>query len=221
MTSFATLLPRAEDRSNGPLDAGAVPWLPAGAPAPQQARLIDATLRCISRWGVAKTTLDDVAREAGCSRATVYRTFPGGKDALLEAVAVTEIQRFLAAVGEAMERTTSLEERIVAGITAAGRAIVGHAALQFLFAHEPEIILPRLTFGHLDEILAHAGRFVAPFLSPWLDGDEAGRAAEWLTRIVISYVCSPAADVDPTDTESVRRLVHDFVLPGLTAPAST
>ena len=38
--------------------------------APQEARLIDATLICLARWGVAKTTLDDVARQAGCSRAT-------------------------------------------------------------------------------------------------------------------------------------------------------
>ena len=32
---------------------------------------------CIARWGTAKTTLDDIAREAGCSRATIYRLFPG------------------------------------------------------------------------------------------------------------------------------------------------
>ena len=30
---------------------------------------------CIARVGLAKTTLDDVAREAGCARATVYRCF--------------------------------------------------------------------------------------------------------------------------------------------------
>ena len=53
--------------------------------AGQEQRIVDATTRCIARWGVAKTTLDDVAREASCSRATVYRLFPGGKDAVLEA----------------------------------------------------------------------------------------------------------------------------------------
>src|SRR5262245_45253316 len=44
-------------------------------------RILAATLRCLGKWGTVKTTLDDIAREAGCSRATVYRTFPGGKDA--------------------------------------------------------------------------------------------------------------------------------------------
>ena len=50
--------------------------------------------RCIARWGVAKTTLDDIAREAGVSRATVYRTLPGGKDRLLAVVLDHEVGRF-------------------------------------------------------------------------------------------------------------------------------
>jgi len=44
--------------------------------APQAARVLDAALTCVGRVGLAKTTLDDVAREAGCARATVYRYFP-------------------------------------------------------------------------------------------------------------------------------------------------
>ena len=36
-------------------------------------RILDATLALIARWGVAKTALGDVAKEAGCSRATLYR----------------------------------------------------------------------------------------------------------------------------------------------------
>ena len=72
------------------------PVLHAGIPvagSPEE-RIIDATLRCIARWGVGKTTLDDAAREAGCSRATVYRLFPGGKDGLLDAVCRAELARF-------------------------------------------------------------------------------------------------------------------------------
>jgi len=31
---------------------------------------------CFARWGTTKTTLDDVAREAGVSRATLYASSP-------------------------------------------------------------------------------------------------------------------------------------------------
>ena len=49
-----------------------------GSPSPaQSARVLDGALACVARVGLGKTTLDDVAREAGCARATVYRCFPG------------------------------------------------------------------------------------------------------------------------------------------------
>ena len=58
-------------------------------------RILEAALRCIARWGMAKTTLDDVAREAGCSRATIYRAFPGGKQSVIHATGERELRRFL------------------------------------------------------------------------------------------------------------------------------
>ncbi len=43
-------------------------------------RIIDATLTCLDRWGVDKTSLNDIAHEAGVTRPTVYRYFPGKED---------------------------------------------------------------------------------------------------------------------------------------------
>src|SRR5512133_2987284 len=77
---------------------------PAAGPAADagQASLIDAARRCIARWGVRKTSLDDIAREAGVARATVYRAFPGGKDRLMAAVWQHEADRVLQASEEAL-----------------------------------------------------------------------------------------------------------------------
>ena len=49
----------------------------AGRPPRRRGRIRDAALVCIGRFGLAKTTVDDIAREAGCSRATLYRYFDG------------------------------------------------------------------------------------------------------------------------------------------------
>ena len=57
-------------------------------------RLLQATYDCVARWGLAKTTVEDAAREAGVSRATVYRYFPGGRDELISAVVGWEFARF-------------------------------------------------------------------------------------------------------------------------------
>lgn len=179
-------------------------------------RVLEATLRCIARWGVAKTTLDDVARDAGISRPTVYRLFPGGKDGLMDAVARVEVRRFFTAVADRMAEADTLEDTLVSGMAEAGRRVCGHPALQFLFAHEPEAVLPRLAFAKLDEVLAASARVAAPSLQRWLDPDAALRAGEWAARLVLSYACTPGqSHVDIADEASVRRLVRAFVLPGL------
>ncbi len=178
-----------------------------------------AALACIARRGVAKTTLEDVARDARCSRATLYRAFPGGKDAVLAAAVDAEITRLLAEVEAATARATKLEDALVGGITVIARFVGGHWPLQFLFAHEPGLVLPHLAFGPLDDLLARVRLLGGPLLAPYLPGEaEAGRVAEWVARIVISYTCSPAPGIDLTDDGSVRRLVRAFVLPGLSVP---
>ena len=180
----------------------------------QEERIVDAALRCFARWGVAKTTFDDVAREAGYSRATVYRFFPGGKDGLLDAVVEAEVARAFVVLGTRLAAATDLEDLLVGGMTTGARLIEGHKPLQFLLANEPEVVLPRISFHEADHVLRRVSAFAAPYIERWVDVDPH-RAAEWVARIVLSYVCSPSPTVDMTDEASVRSLVQAFVLPGL------
>jgi len=178
-------------------------------------RILDATLVCIARWGLAKTALDDVAREAGLSRATVYRAFPGGKDAVVEAVARAELAHFFAAVEARLAAATTLEDLLVAGMAEAGTRIATHGALRTLVSFEPEEILPLLAFERMDRVLAACTAFASPHLARFLDPVAAARVAEWATRVVVSYSSWPSVDVDITDEASVRRLVRQLFLPAL------
>ena len=185
------------------------------ADATAERPVIDATLRCIARFGVGKTTLDDVASEARCSRATVYRLFPGGKDRLLEAVVLHETARFAAGLRDAVAGIDDVEELLVAGVGYAARHLKHHDALQFLLAYEPELILPLICFRQLDVLLAIATDLAGPHLAPYVGEGEAARAGEWLARIVVSYLVAPSSGFDLTDPDSVHRLVRAHVLPGL------
>jgi AcrR family transcriptional regulator len=187
---------------------------------PQEARLIDATLACMGRWGVAKTTLDDVARQSGCSRATVYRVFPGGKESLLEATVRSEIARFLAIEAAALEGRDDLDDILVTGMVTAARHLAGHEVLQFLLAHEPEVVLPLVAFTRMDAVYAVVRGFFAPYLAPHVGPDEAPRVAEWVARLTLSYMLCPSETFDVCDEQSVRRLVRGYVLPGLARPAA-
>ncbi|HVE94223.1 MAG TPA: helix-turn-helix domain-containing protein [Acidimicrobiales bacterium] len=185
----------------------------------QQLRIVEAALRCVARWGIAKTTLDDVARESGLSRATVYRAVPGGKDGLVELVVDAELAQFFAAVTGAAENAETLEDALVAAMTEATRRLRSHPGLQFVLAHEPEHVLPRIAFGHLDDVLRHVAGVATPFLVRWLPERDAELTAEWITRIVLSYATTSSASFELTDPESTRRLVRTFVLPGLAVHA--
>ncbi|MDQ3145612.1 MAG: TetR/AcrR family transcriptional regulator [Actinomycetota bacterium] len=181
-------------------------------------RMVDAALACIARWGVDKTTLDDVARQAGCARATVYRSFPGGKEALLRAAVTQERRRFGDGLAAVLSTTDDLESLLVDGTCYAARFLAEHGALRTVLAQEPERVLPHVAFAGADRLLAEAAALVGPHLEAHLSPALAARAAEWVTRLVLSYALAPSPTVDLTDTDCTRRLVRTFVLPALRPP---
>ena len=180
---------------------------------PASERITAGALVCIARWGLAKTTLDDIARQAGCSRATIYRLFPGGKRAVLLATGEAELERLLAELAVALESTSTLEDLLVVAITRSVADIRGHAALQYLIDHEPGEVLAHVSFDALDPLLALATAFGQPYLARYLDPARAAATAEWVTRLIVSYGIAPGQDLaDPAVT---TRFVRTFVLPGL------
>ena len=179
-------------------------------------RIVDAT-RCLARQGLAKTTVDDIAREAKFSRATLYRTFPGGKDAIVGAVVETEVARLFSSLAVVMGEATDLEDVLVAGMVDSARRLARTPPWPTCWLHEPGVILPHLTFADLDQVLFVAGDFAAPFFARWLSPDEASRAAEWAVRIVLAYLADPAPDTDLADPDDTRALVRTFVMPGILA----
>lgn len=184
-------------------------------PGSPERRVLDAALRCVGRWGLAKTTLDDVAREAGCSRATVYRLFPGGKETVVESVVAGELDRLFGCLAVRLEAAESLEDQLVQGILFASRTLRGHEALQYLLVHEPEQVLTHISFARFDRVLEAVSRFVSPYLSPHVGAALAERTSEWVTRLVLSYTLSASDSFDLTDEADVERFVAVFLLPGL------
>jgi AcrR family transcriptional regulator len=179
-----------------------------------EARLLDATIACIARVGVSKTTLDEVAREARCSRATLYRYFPG-KPALVGALVTREAAVLSATLQATAAEADSLDDAVVDIVVGAAGWLARHPALQFVVTAEPEVLLPHLAFDGADRILHVGARVLAPSLERFVGASDSERAGEWLARIILSYVVSPSDSVDLTDPISVRRLVADFVVPGL------
>jgi AcrR family transcriptional regulator len=187
---------------------------------PTRRRIRDAALVCIGRFGLAKTTVDDIAREAGCSRATLYRYYDG-KSAIVSAAVAAELDRVTAALVEAGRAEPTFADGVVAVVVRGAREVRTHDALQFLLAHEPEAVLGHLAFVPGDRVLVAIGDAVAPAFDRWLSPDACTRVGDWLARLVRAYVLAPHSPVDLADPAAARAFLAALVLPGLAESLET
>lgn len=177
-----------------------------------RSRILAAAVECLGRFGIAKTTADDAAREAGVSRATLYRHFPDGKEQLIAESITWAVGQFFAALASAIDDAPDFATLMERGLVHAHRAVEEHAVLQKVLETEPERLLPQLTQsapqiqavlrGYLAERLEHER------LRPGVDPEEA---ADFLARMSLSFILAQGR-WDLTDPVDVHRLVRDELL---------
>jgi AcrR family transcriptional regulator len=183
----------------------AADWLVGDAAALAAERILDAAGRCFAEKGVARTSVHDIARAAGCSRPTVYRYFED-RDALRTAFVHREARRLGAEVLAAVDHEADPGERLVAAVLTAVRGVRANPTLAAWFA--AGAVAETTDVARSSAVLES---LVAAFMGP--PGDEAVRArARWVLRVVLSLLSVPARD----ETEE-RALLERFVVPVVVA----
>ena len=182
-------------------------------------RVLAATYACVARFGMGKTTVEDVVKESGVSRASIYRLFPGGKDQLLRETVGWEMNRFFTRLAEEVYDAPDFASLLEGGLVFAHRSIQEHVVLRKVLETEPERLLPLITVEQ-HRVLD----FITAFLLPYLEREErSGRvrpgvdlpaAADYVARRVLSLIGSPGRwDMD--DPAQVRTLVREEILGGI------
>ncbi|MEZ5239522.1 MAG: hypothetical protein R2716_11470, partial [Microthrixaceae bacterium] len=156
------------------------------------------------------------------SRTSIYRHFPGGRQQLVAETATWEVGRFWAGLAEAVAGIDSLEERLVRGLTLGAEQIRGSRIMANLMDPELDELIDALQpaqplvqavmTDYMLELLhseRRAGRLV--------DGVDLDSAADYLTRMIVSVMTSPAG-VDLTDERTTRELVRREFTAGIVAP---
>ena len=187
------------------------------APTSVELRVIAAAKACCERWGIAKVNIDDVAAEAGVSRATLYRLFPGGKDVLFEALRVRELEDFFVRLTARVDGAVDLEDLLVRAVVAATQELRDDQHLAIMMASEPGDTLSQLTVEGLPRILRVATIFLVPMVDSYLPRRESARLVELLSRLVISYFLAPSDHVDLGEAVSARSFISTFILPAFLA----
>lgn len=162
-------------------------------------RILDAAYRRMLAHGLRRTTVDDVAREAGMSRVTVYRRFARRGD-LVRGVMLRELRRFLAEFERAVSPLPTLADQVEEGFVVTLRLVRGHPLLSRLLESEPETILPHLTL--------EAGPYLQvarEYLAAHLDFPDAEAVSEMFIRLALSFLLTPDTAI-PLGTDQEARV---------------
>ncbi|MFN8028133.1 MAG: TetR/AcrR family transcriptional regulator [Acidimicrobiia bacterium] len=179
--------------------------------------ILDAAARCVRRYGLRRTTMEEVARLAGVSRGTVHRYFRD-KDTLVREVLSHADSQMVREITAAMDPQPTLLEQIVA-LALHIRAYEEEALLE-LRDTEPEVVALMLTSGAGPML----GRWV-DVLSPYVEAAvgrgevradlDVRRASEWIMRMILSLVTTPSVTFDRTDPADLRAFLADHLIAGL------
>ncbi|AIG76748.1 Hypothetical protein AJAP_19425 [Amycolatopsis japonica] len=190
---------------------------PPGTEREARRRIVEAATACIDRVGLAKTSLSDVAAEAGVTRQTVYRYFPSLAD-ILSAVALDRVEEFAGRMERHLAAFADPAEVAVESVVFGVRAVPDEPYLGLLLkAGEADVFTVAVTSA---QSFALGARILRNVPVDWAavgvttDDDFEG-LAEMLMRLFLSFLQYPSTPAH-TD-ERLRAMVRRWIGPALTA----
>lgn len=110
-----------------------------GAKRIEEDKVLDAARACVLAVGVRRTTLTDIARNAGVSRMTLYRRWPDVQTIVGDVMT----REWLALAGNvAAQATGDARERLVGTLVTGTRLFREHPLLRKIIEVDPELLLP-------------------------------------------------------------------------------
>lgn len=167
-------------------------------------RILDAAERLYTERDQDSIGMNEIARAAGCSRATLYRYFEN-REALRTAYVHREARRLGRAITERIAGIDDPRERLVGSIAATLEMVRNSPALASWFTTTRPPIGGELA-GQSDVITALAAAFVSSL--GLHDETAVQRRARWVVRVITSLLLFPGRD----DADE-RTMIEEFVVP--------
>ena len=169
-------------------------------------RILDVAARLFVEHGVAGVGMAEVAKAAGCSRATLYRYFDG-REALRIAYIHREARRLERELAAHAAAIRDPADRVVESVLETLRRVRRDPALAGWFTPDDVGIA---------SVLAQSSGVIEGMVAAFLGDREAPdtvRRARWLLRVVLSLLAMPGA----SEAEE-RAMIREFVVPVVVPP---
>ena len=186
-----------------------------GEAATSQHKIVDAAIRCFERYGPQRTSMNDIAEEAGISRRTLYREFDD-RSALIEML----LHRRLADMGRRVEDHLTTYDDVEEALVEGSLYSVGVAESDELFsqviAHERNRSVERFLLRGNETLNAALLRAWSPVLDRARAGGRrrAGVSDERVAEIVAG-VQSLVLMRDDLNQDERRALLRDVLVPAV------
>jgi len=202
----------------------------AAAPAPDDSktkpvreRLLDAAEGCLEQFGPQKTSMEDVARAAGMSRATVYRYFEN-RDALLLGVASRQSSALAAEAINYLAQFNTISDWMVEGLLFTLREIPRRPVFASLVTSLDSRASGSLFLGSTGLVQIGVNVLQPIFANAKAQGllrDDVDpeMLVEWLLRMLWTYLNAPSQVA--TDEEGMRKLFRMMLIPAVLKDSST
>lgn len=184
---------------------------------PVRERLLDAAEACLKQFGPQKTSMEDVARAAGMSRATVYRYFEN-RDALLLGVASRQAASLATEAIGFLGQFDNIGDWLVEGLLYTLREIPKRPVFASLVTSLDSSSASNLLLGSTGLIQIGVNVLHPMFANAKQQGllrddVDIDMLIEWLLRVLWTYLNAPSQVA--TDEDGMRTLFGMMLIPAV------
>lgn len=185
-------------------------------------QLLDAARVCYETYGVSKTTVEHVAREAKVSRTTVYRYFKN-RDEILTGVVVRDTVGICDMLEEELQQYENFSDFLIEGIMLCLKEVPQTPIYNLLCGEDGEALMNRLCISS-EEFVAMGIELVMPAFNRALERDEIREdlnllmMVEWVCRLFMSFLTAPS-HLSNEDV-MLREAFRTMLLPAILKPVA-
>jgi AcrR family transcriptional regulator len=180
-------------------------------------KIIEATVKCFERFGISKTSMDDIAKVAKLSRPTIYRYFPTRHHLVVE-VLVREIREHTRVVAPVFREHRYPPKALVEAVVLAVSTAREHPYTRIVTSDAGSEMLARVPGS--DQILLDAmSEQWLPALTRWREKGYLRQEVklEDLLLLITFYMHTAVgkADFMAITPERIRRMLTTLLVPGV------